>query len=86
MAFQTIGFGTDKRARDGARRCCIGAAVLEDARHALFRFGDGKDVRHYLRLSFSARRTLRAVTAWGRFAELFAYDDDSEGFSLENPT
>jgi NitT/TauT family transport system ATP-binding protein len=30
--------------------------------------------------------TLRAVTAWGRFAELFAYDDDSEAFSLENPT
>jgi NitT/TauT family transport system ATP-binding protein len=33
-----------------------------------------------------AEHTLRAVTAWGRFAELFAYDDDSEGFSLENPT
>jgi NitT/TauT family transport system ATP-binding protein len=33
-----------------------------------------------------AEHTLRAVIAWGRFAELFAYDDDSEGFSLENPT
>jgi len=33
-----------------------------------------------------AEHTLRAVTAWGRFAEVFAYDDDSEGFSLENPT
>jgi NitT/TauT family transport system ATP-binding protein len=33
-----------------------------------------------------AEHTLRAVTAWGRFAELFAYDDDSGTFSLENPT
>jgi NitT/TauT family transport system ATP-binding protein len=33
-----------------------------------------------------AEHTLRAVIAWGRFAEMFAYDDDSEGFSLENPT
>jgi NitT/TauT family transport system ATP-binding protein len=33
-----------------------------------------------------AEHTLRAVTAWGRFAELYAYDDDSQTFSLENPT
>ncbi len=33
-----------------------------------------------------AEHTLRAVIAWGRFAELFAYDDDSEAFSLENPS
>jgi hypothetical protein len=26
------------------------------------------------------------VTAWGRYAEVFAYDDDSGTFSLENPT
>ena len=31
-----------------------------------------------------AEHTLRAVTAWGRFAEMFAYDDDSGTFSLEN--
>jgi NitT/TauT family transport system ATP-binding protein len=30
--------------------------------------------------------TLRAVTAWGRYAEVFAYDDDSGTFSMENPT
>jgi NitT/TauT family transport system ATP-binding protein len=36
--------------------------------------------------SEDAEHTLRAVTAWGRFAEAFAYDDDSETFSLENPT
>jgi len=33
-----------------------------------------------------AEHTLRAVTAWGRFAEVFAYDDDSGAFSLENPS
>jgi NitT/TauT family transport system ATP-binding protein len=33
-----------------------------------------------------AEHTLRAVIAWGRFAEVFAYDDDSGTFSLENPT
>jgi len=32
-----------------------------------------------------AEHTLRAITALGRFAELYAYDDDSQTFSLENP-
>ncbi len=34
----------------------------------------------------AAEATLRSVTAWSRFAEVFAYDDDSQTFSLENPT
>ena len=29
---------------------------------------------------------MRAVIAWGRYAECFAYDDDTRMFSLENPT
>jgi NitT/TauT family transport system ATP-binding protein len=33
----------------------------------------------------SAERTLRAVISWGRYAEIFAYDDDAARFSLENP-
>jgi NitT/TauT family transport system ATP-binding protein len=33
-----------------------------------------------------AELTLRAVIGWGRYAEVFAYDDDSGTFSLENPT
>jgi NitT/TauT family transport system ATP-binding protein len=33
-----------------------------------------------------AKYTLRAVIAWARFAEAFAYDDHSETFSLDNPT
>jgi NitT/TauT family transport system ATP-binding protein len=32
-----------------------------------------------------AETTLRAVISWGRYAELFAYDEKSGQFSLENP-
>ena len=32
-----------------------------------------------------AARTLRAVVSWGRYAEVFAYDDHTQTFSLENP-
>ena len=31
-----------------------------------------------------AQRVLETVINWGRHAEIFAYDDDSESFSLEN--
>jgi len=30
--------------------------------------------------------TLRALISWGRYAELFAYDDHARRFTLENPT
>jgi len=33
----------------------------------------------------AAEETLRAIVAWARFAELFAYDDDTGMFSMENP-
>jgi NitT/TauT family transport system ATP-binding protein len=36
--------------------------------------------------SESAEHILRAVTAWGRFGEAYAYDDRTERFSLDNPT
>ena len=32
-----------------------------------------------------AIEALSAVTSWGRYAELFAYDDNTETYSLENP-
>ncbi|HEV2563403.1 MAG TPA: nitrate/sulfonate/bicarbonate ABC transporter ATP-binding protein [Rhizomicrobium sp.] len=34
----------------------------------------------------SAEQTLRAVVSWARYGELFAYDDETGMFSLENPT
>jgi NitT/TauT family transport system ATP-binding protein len=34
----------------------------------------------------SADETLTCAIGWARFAELFSYDDDSQMFSLENPT
>lgn len=33
-----------------------------------------------------AMEALAAVTSWGRYAELFAYDDNTETYSLENPS
>lgn len=33
-----------------------------------------------------ADETLKAVISWARYAELFAYDEHSEAFSLENPS
>jgi NitT/TauT family transport system ATP-binding protein len=33
-----------------------------------------------------AETTLRTVINWGRFAEIFAYDDDEQRFTLENPS
>ncbi|MDE1174308.1 MAG: nitrate/sulfonate/bicarbonate ABC transporter ATP-binding protein [Parvibaculaceae bacterium] len=33
-----------------------------------------------------AEQTLRVAISWGRFAELFAYDENSRLFNLENPT
>jgi NitT/TauT family transport system ATP-binding protein len=33
----------------------------------------------------AAEETLDAVVDWGRYAEIFAYDDQSETFSLEDP-
>ena len=32
-----------------------------------------------------AATTLRAVTEWGRYAELFEFDDDEDRFSLDDP-
>ncbi len=33
----------------------------------------------------AAEQTLRAAISWGRYAEVYAYDDHSQTFSLENP-
>ncbi len=32
-----------------------------------------------------AEETLRTIISWGRYAEAFAYDDQRQVFSLENP-
>ena len=33
----------------------------------------------------AAEQTLRAISSWGRYAEVFAYEDESARFTLENP-
>jgi NitT/TauT family transport system ATP-binding protein len=32
-----------------------------------------------------AEVTLQSVTTWGRYAEIFAFDEGAQMFSLENP-
>ena len=34
----------------------------------------------------AADETLKTIVSWGRFSELFSYDDEAEMFSLDNPT
>jgi NitT/TauT family transport system ATP-binding protein len=34
----------------------------------------------------AAEETIRTMISWARFAELFSYEDESEIFSLENPS
>jgi len=43
------------------------------------------ELEDYLSDSY-AQETLDRAINWGRYAELFAYDDETETFSLENPT
>ena len=33
----------------------------------------------------AAEQTLRTIISWGRYGEVFAYDDHRQAFSLENP-
>ena len=32
-----------------------------------------------------AEQTLKTIIQWGRYGEVFAYDDTADQFSLENP-
>ncbi len=34
----------------------------------------------------AAEQTLRTIISWGRYAEVFAYDDARQAFTLENPS
>jgi NitT/TauT family transport system ATP-binding protein len=90
---QFVEMGTDDRKKLFARQLLAQVPLASHIRRVLqertnhvapkSRFLD--ELEDHMRTE-DAEHTLRAVTAWGRFAELFAYDDDSEGFSLENPT
>ncbi|CAN5127772.1 nitrate/sulfonate/bicarbonate ABC transporter ATP-binding protein [soil metagenome] len=43
-----------------------------------------EELEDYMSEDF-AEETLRAAIQWGRYAELFAYDEQSQAFSLEDP-
>lgn len=57
----------------------------ERASHAAPKSRFSDELEDYMTAQ-AAEQTLRAVISWGRYAELFAYDDDRATFSLENPS
>src|SRR6202162_5003264 len=63
----------------------IRRVLQERANHAAPRSRFFDELEDHM-TSEAAQHTLRAVIAWARFAEAFAYDDRSETFSLDNPT
>jgi NitT/TauT family transport system ATP-binding protein len=85
--------GTDDRKRLFQRQLLTYVPLAAHVRHVLqeranhaapkSRFFD--ELEDYMSAE-DAELTLRAVIGWGRYAEVFAYDDDSGTFSLENPT
>ena len=64
--------------------CHIRRVLDERASHTAPRSRFEDELEDYMTAD-AAEATVDAVTAWGRFGELFAYDDESETFSLENP-
>jgi NitT/TauT family transport system ATP-binding protein len=46
------------------------------------RFSD--ELEDHMSVQF-AEQTLKTVTSWGRYGEVFAYDEDTGVFSLDNP-
>jgi NitT/TauT family transport system ATP-binding protein len=89
---QFAGFDTDRRKRLFAQHLMAYVALAAHIRHVLderpshrapwSRFADELE-DHMTR--DAAEQTLRAVVGWGRYAEIFSYDDHLQVFSLENP-
>ena len=90
---QFVELGTDDRKKLFQRQLLSSVPLAAHIRHVLqeranhvapkSRFFD--ELEDHMS-SEDAELTLRAVIGWGRYAEAFAYDDDSGTFSLENPT
>jgi NitT/TauT family transport system ATP-binding protein len=90
---QFVEMGTDERKKLFQRQLLTYVPLAAHIRHVLSdranhvapksRFFD--ELEDHMSTE-DAEQTLRSVIAWGRYAEAFAYDDDSGMFSLENPT
>jgi NitT/TauT family transport system ATP-binding protein len=84
--------GTDARKRLFARHLLayvplaahVRRILDERASHAAPKSRFLNELEDYMTTA-AAEQTLRAVIGWGRYAEVFAYDDHRETFSLENP-
>ncbi len=85
--------GVDDRKKIFARQLLAGVPLAAHVRRVLderashvapmSRFSD--ELEDYMTPE-AAEATLRAIISWGRYSELFAYDDEKARFSLENPT
>ena len=83
---------TQTRKEVFARHLLVSVPLAQHIRHVL----DERPGHHAPRVRFeqeledhlsdaAADETLDAVIGWGRYAEIFAYDDQAEMFSLEDP-
>ena len=71
--------------REHAPRASLIRRVLDDrAAHQApaRRFRD--ELEDYMSEPY-AEATMDAIIAWGRYAEIFAYHEDDDSFSLDNP-
>lgn len=83
----------DERKRIFARQMCNYVPLAAHVRRVLderpshgarwSRFSD--ELEDYM-TEEQAEQTLRTLISWGRYAEVFAYDDENAVFSLENPS
>ncbi len=84
---------TDARKRLFARQLLAYAPLAEHIRRILDERGSHtapksrflEELEDYMTPG-AAEQTLRAAIGWGRYAGVFAYDDHTHTFSLENPT
>jgi NitT/TauT family transport system ATP-binding protein len=89
---QFTGSDTDERKKLFARHLCTYVSLAGHIRRVLderashsapkSRFFD--ELEDYM-AEEAAEQTLRTIISWGRYAEVFAYDDHRQVFSLENP-
>ncbi len=80
-------FGTQERRRASAAACAAGGADQEGAEraagHRALRVRFEQELEDFLS-DCAAQETLDAVIDWGRYGEIFSYNDQMEMLSLED--
>jgi len=89
---QFVGFEPDARKKLFAQHLLNSVPLAGHIRRVLDERGTHRapgsrfrgELEDHMSESFAAQ-TMRTVTSWGRFGEIFAYDEVSDVFSLDNP-